>query len=89
MNKFAKIFEDTDGNQLLLQVVSSDKELENSNDSAAGFKYTFEQEGAFVNITIDPMTYDHAEAMLEAFDKVKADKILEEGIEYFTKLFKQ
>lgn len=85
MAKFAKLFENDKGEQLLLKIKNVDDEQEEKKEEVAyGVTFTFEQEEASVDVTISPMAYEKACNLVNNFTQEEADKILVDPFEYFT-----
>lgn len=84
MAKFAKLLENQAGDQLLICVKNTDNGTKETGTN--GVEFTFEQESAFVSVTVSPMTYEKALEYVENFTQEKAEEILVDPFHYFTNL---
>lgn len=83
MAKFAKLLENEAGEQLLVCVKNT---ADGTKDACNGVEFTFEQEEAFVSVTVSPMSYEAAIDFVETFTQEKAEEILIDPLNYFTNL---
>ena len=85
-SKFAKLFENADGEQLLLTVVVNPDDTQPPAGESVdhGIRFTFELDDvAVVNTTISPMSKAQADQYLEEFSQEMAEELLNKKLEYF------
>ena len=81
MAKFARIIENDKGEQLLLKLQPSEE-----HEDLADMVYTFEAEGAIMNLTLGGLDWDKAEESLIDYPEEKGLKILADPMDFFNKL---
>jgi len=78
MAKFAKLFENKEGDQLLLTIVNSEE-----NEEVFGINHELESEDCRINVKISGLNEQQAKHYLDNFEQSRAEEILADPIKFF------
>lgn len=81
MSKFARIFEDKKGEQLLIRLSQNEEDQDKCD-----IVHELDVEGAHISFSIGGVEWDKGESYINEYEQEKAEKILEDPMEFITNL---